>query len=257
MLRSATPTCILAATANVGFSERLFPSRGLGRASRGARPRSRPFRPSTQPRRPAARASPRNASRGRRGSPAGARRRQAPRAAWRRPGASPAVPQRARSPLRCRATPPPRRASAVPDRPARRRRALRDRDPRERVQLECRAPLRRALDDPHARASVDFLELEHHLAVVIPVEHESLLRLRLADDRPPLVPVAPAEDSFAARLGVELDLGREPLLEPLRLGQRLPHLGGRRRKDDLALDLHGFSSRLTRNLVVAYKMRNR
>jgi hypothetical protein len=45
------------------------------------------------------------------------------------------------------------------------------------VQLEGRAPLRRALDDPHERASVDLLELEHHLAVVLPVQDEPLLRV--------------------------------------------------------------------------------
>jgi len=75
------------------------------------------------------------------------------------------------------------------------------------VQLECRAPLRRALDDPDARASVDLVELEHHLALVLPVEHEPLLGLCLAHDCPPLVAVAPAEDPDASRLRVELDLG--------------------------------------------------
>ena len=46
---------------------------------------------------------------------------------------------------------------------------------------------------------------------------------------------------------IELDLGSEPLLEPFGVGQRLPYLGRRRRKDDLALDVHRGSSHLTRN----------
>ena len=65
--------------------------------------------------------------------------------------------------------------------------------------------------------------------------------LGLAHDGAALLAVAPAEDPLAAGPGVELDLGREPLLEPLRVGQRLPdliRLGG---EDDLSLDvqLHG------------------
>src|SRR4029077_15949371 len=49
------------------------------------------------------------------------------------------------------------------------------------------------------------------------------------------------------------DLVREPLLEPLRLGQRLPDLLGRGVEDDVAFDLHSGSSHLTCNHSVAYK----
>ncbi len=59
-----------------------------------------------------------------------------------------------------------------------------------------------------------------------------------------------------ARLRVELDLGREPLLEPLGLGQGLPDLVGRLGEDDLSLDLHRTLLLLTRNCSVAYRMRN-
>ena len=97
------------------------------------------------------------------------------------------------------------------------------------MQLERRAPVGRRLDDVHARAALDLLELEDDLALVVPVEDEALAGLRLAHDRAALLAVLPAEDALAARLRVELDLGREPLLEPLRLGQRLPDLVRARR----------------------------
>jgi ATP-dependent Clp protease protease subunit len=105
-----------------------------------------------------------------------------------------------------------------------------------------------------ARAAFDFLQLEHDLPVVLPVEHEPLARLDLTDDRAPLVAVAPAEHTLAAGPRVEFDLAREPLLEPLRLGQRLPDFSRRRGKDDVALDFHRWrSSHLTCNRLVAYK----
>jgi hypothetical protein len=88
------------------------------------------------------------------------------------------------------------------------------------------------------RAALDLLELEHDLSVVLPVEHKALFRLDLAYDGPSLVAVAPAEDADASRPRIELDLGRKPLLEPLGVCQRLPDLGGRRGKDDLAVDVH-------------------
>ena len=107
------------------------------------------------------------------------------------------------------------------------------------------------LDDVHARPVDDRLELDRDAAAVVPVEDEPLRLLELAHDGVPLVAVAPAEDALAAGPRVELDLRREPLLEPLRLGQRLPDLVGRLRHDDLPLDLHRSISHL-RNLLVAY-----
>ena len=50
------------------------------------------------------------------------------------------------------------------------------------------------------------------------------LLVDLLDRRVPLLAVPPAEDAAAARPRVELDLVREPVPEPLGLGQRLPDL---------------------------------
>src|SRR5262249_37968992 len=107
------------------------------------------------------------------------------------------------------------------------------------MQRQRSAELRRGLGDMHARAAVDLFELENGCAVVVPVEDETLTRLGFAHDGAALLAVSPAEDALSARLRVELDLGREPLLEPVRLGQGLPDLVGRGGYDDLTLDLHG------------------
>ena len=57
------------------------------------------------------------------------------------------------------------------------------------------------------------------------------------DDRAALLAVAPAEDALAAGARVELRLGREPLLEPLGLGERLPDLVRGGGKGDVSLDV--------------------
>src|SRR5204862_7034158 len=149
------------------------------------------------------------------------RRRRARRAASPPPAVSRAAPRRAPSRWRCRATRRPRRASAAPGRRARRRRALRDRGPRERVQLERGAPVRRRLDDVDAGATLDLLELEHDVAVVLPVEHEPLGGLGLAHDGPPLVAVVPAEDALAAGTGRGLHLVWAPPPQEPRGGEAL------------------------------------
>ena len=94
------------------------------------------------------------------------------------------------------------------------------------MQLERGAPLGRDLDHVESRSALDLFELEYHLSVVLPVEHEALLLLDLADDGASLVAVPPAEDAHTAGARIELDLGCEPLLEPLGVGQGLPYLGG-------------------------------
>src|SRR4249920_99874 len=66
----------------------------------------------------------------------------------------------------------------------------------------------------------------------------SVEEVDLLDARASLLAVPPTEDAAAARPRLELDLGGEPVLEPLGLGQRLPDLGGLGRKDDLAPDVH-------------------
>ena len=180
---------------------------------------------------------------------AGVRERR--RAASRPPAASPADRRPARSPSACRARRPPRRASAGRGRRARRRRrSTRRGPPRHGAELEGRGELaarsrRRRTPRPVRRPC------SSSMATLPPSSQSSTsrsLRLELAHDRPPLVAVAPAEDALAARPRVELDLRREPLLEPLGLRQRLPDLRGRLGYDDLAFDLHGRSLSMTRNL---------
>ena len=63
-------------------------------------------------------------------------------------------------------------------------------------------------------------------------------------DGAPLLAVVPAEHAAATRSRVELDVVREPLLEPLLVGQRRPDVLARRRQHDLSLDLHAATSRL-------------
>ena len=123
------------------------------------------------------------------------------------------------------------------------------------MQLERRPEVRCRLDDADARAALDLVELEDDLALVVPVEHEPLPWRRLSHDGAAFVAVVPAEDALAARVRVELHVVREPLLEPFRVGQRLPHLVGRGGDDDLALDLHDSSSLDTQPLGCA-RMRN-
>ena len=103
--------------------------------------------------------------------------------------------------------------------------------------------MRRRLDDAHQRAGLGPLELDGDAPTVVPVENEPLCLLELADDRAPLVSVPPTEDPLASWARLELDLRREPLLEPLGLRQRLPDLVRRLRYHDLAFDLHRSSVR--------------
>ena len=103
----------------------------------------------------------------------------------------------------------------------------------------------------HACPVDDGLELDRDAAAVVPVENEPLRLLELAHYGAPLVAVSPAEDALAARTCVELDVRREPLLEPLRIRQRLPDLAGLLRYDDLPLDVYSLAWHL-RNLLVAY-----
>ena len=102
----------------------------------------------------------------------------------------------------------------------------------QRAQLERRRPLRRRLDDDEARPLGHRLEREDDLAaVVLPAQRRAApLGSTSSHARAPLLAVPPAEDAARRRARLELDLGREPVLEPLRLGQRLPDLGRRRGK---------------------------
>src|SRR6185312_5049279 len=93
-----------------------------------------------------------------------------------------------------------------------------------------------------ARPVDHLLELDCDAPAVVPVENEPFGLLELANDRVSLVAVAPAEDAFASGTRVELDVRREPFLEPLRIRQRLPDLAGLLRHDDLALDFHWLDS---------------
>ena len=102
-----------------------------------------------------------------------------------------------------------------------------------------------------ARAAVDLLELELDRAAVVPAQREPALLVDLLDRAVQLLAVVPAEHAVAARPRVELDVVREPLLETVGLGQRLPDLLGSRPARTI--------SRVTSmsNLLVAYMMGNR
>ena len=229
-------------------------SRDCDGALRAARPRRRRPRPSTRRRPRAGPGSPRSASRVPRASrcsrPASASAESCFATAWRVTGSSAAssvavaVPRAATastserrpaspSAAKTRSTPP--RAPSTPGAQLERRSEL-----GRRTRRRARASRRRRL------------ELDRDAPAVVPVEDEPLRLLELAHDRAPLVAVAPAEDALAAGARVELDLRREPLLEPLRLGQRLPDLVGLLGHDDLPLDLHPLHPRHLRNLLVAY-----
>ena len=67
-------------------------------------------------------------------------------------------------------------------------------------------------------------ELELDRALVVPAQDEPLELLDRLDDRSAHLAVVPLERRLAARHRVQLDVVGEPLLEPLRLGQRLPGL---------------------------------
>jgi len=110
---------------------------------------------------------------------------------------------------------------------------------RQRAQLERRRPLGCRLDDDEARPLGHGFEREDDLAaVVLPAQRQLTLGVDLLDAHAPLLAVPPPEGAAAALPRLELDLGREPVLEPFGLGKRLPHLGRLGRKDDLAADVH-------------------
>src|SRR5262245_46499347 len=88
------------------------------------------------------------------------------------------------------------------------------------------------------RALLGLLERELGLALAVPVEQEPFGRLGDHDRRVPLLAVVPAEDAGAAFAGIELDVVRKPLLQLIRVGERLPDLVGRNRELDLATDFH-------------------
>src|SRR5581483_10920502 len=93
---------------------------------------------------------------------------------------------------------------------------LRDRASVERVQLERRRPLGRRLDDDQARPIGDGLERELDLAtVVLPAKRQKPPGVDGLDDGGSLLAVVPPEDAAPAGDRLELDVVREPLLEPL------------------------------------------
>src|SRR5262249_23478902 len=109
--------------------------------------------------------------------------------------------------------------------------------------LERRRPFGRRLDDDEPRPFRHRLEREDDLAaVVFPAQRQQPLGLDLLDARAAFLAVAPAERATPAGARVELDLGGEPVLEPLRLRQCLPDLGRLRREDDLAPHVHPLTS---------------
>src|SRR4029079_1306276 len=88
----------------------------------------------------------------------------------------------------------------------------------------------------------DLLERELHLALLVPVEDETLASLRDDDGRLALLAAVPARLTVAARARGELAVVGEPLLQLVGFRQRLPDLVRRCGKDDLAHDLHGSSN---------------
>ena len=161
----ARPLPLPARRRRLGHRAALPLASACGRASRAGRPTRRRPRPSTRPRRRAARASPRSASRGPRASRAAAPRRRAPTScfatACRVTGSSAASSVAVALPRAATASTSERRPGSPS---AAKTSSTRRRSPRERAQLERRAPVRRRLDDAHARAALDLLELEDDLA---------------------------------------------------------------------------------------------
>ena len=92
---------------------------------------------------------------------------------------------------------------------------------RRGLQVERRRPGGRRLDDgePGAVGVVGQRELD--LALVLPGEGQALARLDAGDGGPALLAVVPAEAGPAAGAELELDVVREPVGEPLGVGERL------------------------------------